>query len=390
MLTITGGHVDAAVNGTKDGGGILNRGGMLTLVQCVVTTNEISAAGGGRGGGIANRPGGVLTLDNCIVSNNLISPQGTGGGIDNDGATLILTNSRVIANRAPLIAGIANDGASSVVTIDNSTIAANGTFGTCGGIGSFDGELTVRQSTISGNRCIGGGGGLAVLGGTANLFNSTIAYNLNGARQFTSSEFGGGIVQTNGDLTLVNCTIVGNADVANALQGAGGIAKSGGTLNLSNTVVAGNLAGPDSSADNVDLDDVNLDTNNSFGGDPRLGPLQENGGATQTMAPLAGSPVIDAGDNTAATDAGLTTDQRGLERIVDGTVDIGAVEVQADEPLPLKSPKRHDSRDREVVPFGAGFDHDLAFAAAVLHQYRGANHETADRLAAFAAWGTEY
>jgi hypothetical protein len=61
--------------------------------------------------------------------------------------------------------------------------------------------------------------------------------------------------------------------------------------------------------------------------DPRLGPLQDNGGSTQTMALLSGSPAIDAGDNT---DAPMW-DQRGpgFRRIVNGIIDIGAFEVQA-------------------------------------------------------------
>jgi len=66
---------------------------------------------------------------------------------------------------------------------------------------------------------------------------------------------------------------------------------------------------------------------------PMLGPLADNGGPTDTMAPVADSPVIDAGDSF-----GLATDQRGDPRPVefagipdavggDGA-DIGAVEVQ--------------------------------------------------------------
>ena len=60
--------------------------------------------------------------------------------------------------------------------------------------------------------------------------------------------------------------------------------------------------------------------------DPRLGPLQDNGGPTQTMALLPGSPALNAGDNTGAP----TSDQRGpgFPRVVGGTIDIGALEVQ--------------------------------------------------------------
>ena len=60
---------------------------------------------------------------------------------------------------------------------------------------------------------------------------------------------------------------------------------------------------------------------------PLLAPLGNYGGPTQTMALLPGSPAIDAGNN-ALIPAGVTTDQRGFARIVNGTVDIGAFEVQ--------------------------------------------------------------
>ena len=50
-------------------------------------------------------------------------------------------------------------------------------------------------------------------------------------------------------------------------------------------------------------------------------------------APLSGSPALDAGSNTLAIGpqgSPLTTDQRGLPRTVNGTVDIGAVERQVE------------------------------------------------------------
>src|SRR6185369_9787104 len=62
-----------------------------------------------------------------------------------------------------------------------------------------------------------------------------------------------------------------------------------------------------------------------------LGPLQNNGGPTQTRAVLPGSPAIDAGDNCVVLAGGclttpLATDQRGISRQVNSTVDIGAFE----------------------------------------------------------------
>jgi fibronectin-binding autotransporter adhesin len=62
--------------------------------------------------------------------------------------------------------------------------------------------------------------------------------------------------------------------------------------------------------------------------DPLLGALASNGGPTQTMLLLAGSPAINKGSN-ALIPAGVVTDQRGYKRIFNTTVDIGAVERQA-------------------------------------------------------------
>jgi hypothetical protein len=70
--------------------------------------------------------------------------------------------------------------------------------------------------------------------------------------------------------------------------------------------------------------------------DPLLGPLQDNGGPTWTHALLAGSPALDAGDNTDAPDF----DQRGegFARVVNGTIDIGAFELQPTNQPPVLDP----------------------------------------------------
>ena len=60
--------------------------------------------------------------------------------------------------------------------------------------------------------------------------------------------------------------------------------------------------------------------------DPRLGPLQNNGGPTQTLALLKDSPAIGHANNSKAP----ATDQRGITNRIDeveeGT-DIGAFEL---------------------------------------------------------------
>src|SRR5262249_12363246 len=80
---------------------------------------------------------------------------------------------------------------------------------------------------------------------------------------------------------------------------------------------------------------------NLTNGNPLLAPLGNYGGPTQTMPPLAGSPAIDAGNDSAA--SAFLTDQRGLPRLSGAHVHIGAVEAQwaapGNRPL-LTSPAR--------------------------------------------------
>src|SRR5439155_24706769 len=60
---------------------------------------------------------------------------------------------------------------------------------------------------------------------------------------------------------------------------------------------------------------------------PMLVPLTNNGGTTFTLAPLSGSPALDAGDDALLVPPfNLMTDQRGLPRKSGAHVDIGAFE----------------------------------------------------------------
>jgi hypothetical protein len=117
--------------------------------------------------------------------------------------------------------------------------------------------------------------------------------------------------------------------------GGGGIAN-GGSFTLANSIVAINTA--PTQADiygSVASKGYNLIGNSSgvsgftaadlLNLNPLLGPLQDNGGPTETMALLKGSPAIATG-NVNRIPSGITTDQRGSARVVNGTVDIGAFE----------------------------------------------------------------
>src|SRR5262249_13050840 len=93
-----------------------------------------------------------------------------------------------------------------------------------------------------------------------------------------------------------------------------------GVMSLHNSIVAGNRCC------GTDLSGSYTGDHNLIGGNPRLGPLADNGGHTQTHALMPGSPAIDAGDNTGAPEG----DQRGpgFPRVVNGTIDMGSYEVQ--------------------------------------------------------------
>jgi CSLREA domain-containing protein len=301
------------------GGGISN-GGTLTLTNSTVSGNSAAF-----GGGISNS--GTLTLTNSTVSGNNAGEEGgigaaEGGGILNfSGGTVILTNSTVSGNKALSNShggGIYNGGGT--LTLTNSTVSGNSAEFDGGGIFNNGGTLTLTNSTVSGNSAEFDGGGILHSGffpGNVTIFSSTITGNTSGVG--TGLGFGGGIAIVNIGSSVVsfqNTILAGNQDEMTIL---------GHTFfqndDCSGTIFSNghNLMG----VNNCMVSDPAL-----IIADPQLGPLQNNGGPTQTHALLAGSPAIDAGDPGGCQDslgALLTTDQRGFPRPKAGC-DIGAYE----------------------------------------------------------------
>jgi hypothetical protein len=117
----------------------------------------------------------------------------------------------------------------------------------------------------------------------------------------------------------------------------------GSTVALQNSILANNTGGNCHGTLNSRGYNLSSDNSCSFDGagdlnntDPELGPLQNNGGPTDTMALLPGSPAIDAGNPGGCTDSQghlLKTDQRGMPRPDKedpSGCDIGAYEKQSD------------------------------------------------------------
>ena len=105
-----------------------------------------------------------------------------------------------------------------------------------------------------------------------------------------------------------------------------------------NTIIADNTGGDCQNALDSwgQLEDANLDSDTSckFTGagdltaEPKLGPLQDNGGSTPTMALPPDSPAVNAGDETNCT----AVDQRGITRPQGSHCDVGAFELVAPGP----------------------------------------------------------
>jgi parallel beta helix pectate lyase-like protein len=314
----------------------------------------LTLAGGettGPGGDIeydAEGEPGSLTVSNCVVTEG--SAADYGGGISSFGAPLTLRDSTVIENEADSGGGVWAGGDETPFTIERSTIADNRSLTTAGGLnGEVEGggHDVIVDSTISGNISSNeGGGAFFSLGkGTyLTVANSTVAENV-------GDDGAGGLeISPGGELqvaTIEGSTIVGNHG-GSLLGEAGGVQTFGAVPQLLvDTIVADNTGGyadvygPWAAAFSLIGDPAGGKVSESVPGsvlslvEPRLGPLADNGGPTETMAPAPTSPVVNKGGGS------LTTDQRGAPRpvIYPGVAlsgapgangaDIGAVELAA-------------------------------------------------------------
>jgi len=319
----------------------------LNVIGSGPTTTIVDGGGHNTVVTVSNTGASVM-LSNLTIRGGIAS---SAGGIYNVG-TLTINNSTVSGNQAynsqftSYGGGVYNSG---TMTINSTTISANSAFArgsAWGGAITNFGTVTINNSTLSGNRagcgsigCPGGGGAIANYSGLT-INNSTLTGN-SVSTHYTRPR--GGAILNGGILEISNSTLSGNTT---SLLGQGGGLYNGGSARIQNTILAGSGAsgncygtiasnGYNLSSDGTCNFNSRGDLNNH---DPLLGPLQNNGGPTETMALLQGSPAIDAGNPSGCTDSQgqlLKTDQRGMPRPdKEDSVgcDMGAYESQSDQP----------------------------------------------------------
>ena len=263
----------------------------------------------------------TATLSGMTITGG--SADGDGGGVFNAG-TLTVTHSAIANNAAPFNGGGIGNDTLGILSVDHSTLSGNTIAGVSSGSGGgihSRGVLGVSNSTVSGN-AVTGSDSIAVGGiyseGLATITHCTIADNLSPAG--TTS----GVLGFAGTVAIRNSIIASSVDDANQadVRGNPGAVSSLGFNLIGNrgTETAFNLPTDQSGTGATPLD-------------PRLGPLQDNGGSTPTHALLEASPALDKGDRS-----GAVFDQRGSTRPVDlpginnlsDGADIGAFESLTD------------------------------------------------------------
>jgi hypothetical protein len=321
--TIVGSTFDS--NHAANGGAVGSLWGDVSIYNSRFTSNRATGSG-------ANS-----IKSSCHVNGGESGNGGNGGAVVMDGgeAYAVTVCGSTFASNAGGAGALGGaifrtpDAAMQTTTIDRSAFTGNSA--TSGGALYFhNSNLVMKGSTLSGNTA-GTGGALFADGTTLAFSNDTFVDNI------AQKGLGGAIYLSGNGGSLQNLTFLGNQSTAGS--GYFGAAIGGGTaLSISNTLFAENTTkdcgspmacSAGSSSGSHDLQwpathavCANADracTPGTAFKNPELGVLRGNGGPTQTVAPIPGSPAVGMGQSCPP------TDQRGIARPSSGCT-AGAVE----------------------------------------------------------------
>ncbi len=304
-FTLTNGATRDAGDGNleQSGGGAWCESTNACLTNCVFTANAANNSGGGIVSG---------TLFNCTLSMN--TAAGDGGGAAQTVLNQCILNGNSTGN---------NGGGAAGGTLNDCLITNNVAWTWNGGGASGS---TLNRCTLTGNSALYGGGAVACTANNCTLMVNGAAYgggadgsDLNNCLVVSNSvgDTGAGAF----DSTLNNCTVWGNT----ASDGTGGIE---GCV-AHNCIILGNDHANYrwGSLDYCCTEPLPGDGSGNFNSDPLL--IDPLGGDFHLQS---NSPCVNQGNNA---DVASTTDLDGNPRIFDGTVDVGAYELQT--PVPLQA-----------------------------------------------------
>jgi predicted outer membrane repeat protein len=245
-LIITGGNANGPRLGTnlhRNGGGIYNPEGQLSLVNCTIERNIATSNGGGifdsdsdlsmldctftgnvagdNGGGIYD-PGGKLSLSNCTFTENY---TGSNGGGIYTGSEPTIDNCTFIKNSASIKGGGVFNSESGTDRIIFGNLASSNYTRTP----NYPSEPGINNCTFIENTARYGGG-------MCNDGSSPIMTNCTFIRNATNSKGGGMYNYNDSSPTLNGCAFIGNS----GHDSGGGIYIDGSSIILINCMLNGN------------------------------------------------------------------------------------------------------------------------------------------------------
>ncbi len=326
-------------NAGSNGGAVGGLGSSFSVVNTAFVDNETTGQGGT--GALEGR-GGAISLDALSQNEQTAYLEVCGSFFEGNAAK----------HAGGAIALVTHQWQGATVVIDQTTFRNNSTNDAAGGSGgaiylqddeNYPRERDANRALISGctfegNETLGGGGGLWFLteSGRLDLHNNTFFEN----RTTASMGMGGAVALVGGPTEVSHCTF---ADNHAQFHGGGIQAAQDAQVTVTNSLFVNNTSDRDGGwawfhanrelgdgGGNIQWLDAALEIDSNSNErvtpgtsivDPQLMSLEDNGGATHTMALPAGSPAVDAG-----VDGALSEDQRGEPR--NGAPDVGAYEVQ--------------------------------------------------------------
>ncbi|EMI28449.1 choice-of-anchor Q domain-containing protein [Rhodopirellula europaea] len=240
----------------RAGGGIESAGGTRLDLESIDLIGNVAGPTGsaapGNGGGIHVTGTGDTTITGGSVLDNSAAREG--GGLWNDQGTMTVVGTLISENVAS--GGAADDGGGGIfnnggtLLVSRATIsmnAANGVAGSGGGVLSVGGQATISDSTLTGNVANRAGGGIEVAGGTlTELTDTDLIDNVAGPDGSAAPGNGGGLhVTGGGDTTITGGDVRSNFA---ALEG-GGLWNGSGTMTVDGTTIRGNVASGDAADD---------------------------------------------------------------------------------------------------------------------------------------------